>query len=215
MPWWTKRFGMPRVWVSDQGTHLKKVAMKALAYKFKVHHDLTLAYWLWCNGTVEQMNRDILQVMRVMLREYQLAEQEWDYLLPVVQANLNQTPSKSPMEMFTALNPATPLNVVVVGMNKEIRESDWAVKDIPQNLDKLRASLQAMDKEVLAKYTMRETKAAISTEKYEQCNVSQGDSVHWSRVDERYHPKLRNLDRPLPSQGSGRILRRSGAPGES
>ncbi|RHY79630.1 hypothetical protein DYB30_011272 [Aphanomyces astaci] len=65
-------------------------------------------------------------------------------------------------------------------MNKEIRESDWAVKDIPQNLDKLRASLQAMDKEVLAKYTMRETKAAISTEKYEQCNVSQGDSVHWS-----------------------------------
>ncbi|KAF0720748.1 hypothetical protein AaE_010283, partial [Aphanomyces astaci] len=192
---WTKRFGMPRVWVSDQGTHFKNVAMKALAHKFKVHHDLTLAYCPWRNGTVERMNRDILQVMRVMLREYQLAEQEWDYLLPVVQANLNQTPaaslaSKSPMELFTALNPATPLDVVVVGMNKELRESDWTVKDIPKNLDKLRASLQVMHKEVLDKNAMRAAKATKATEKYEQCNVSEGDYVLWSRVDERYHPKL-------------------------
>ncbi|KAF0761210.1 hypothetical protein AaE_003463, partial [Aphanomyces astaci] len=123
------------------------------------------------------------------------AEQEWDYLLPVVQANLNQTPaaslaSKSPMELFTALNPATPLDVVVVGMNKELRESDWTVKDIPKNLDKLRASLQVMHKEVLDKNAMRAAKATKATEKYEQCNVSEGDYVLWSRVDERYHPKL-------------------------
>ncbi|ETV70710.1 hypothetical protein H257_13808 [Aphanomyces astaci] len=176
----TKRFGMPRVWVSDQGTHFKNVAMKALANKFKVHHYLTLAYCPWRNGTVERMNRDILQVMRVMLREYQLAEQEWDYLLSMVQANLNQTPaaslaSKSPMELFTALNPATPLDVVVVGMNKELRESDWTVMDIPKNLDKLRASLQVMHKEVLDKNAMRAAKATKTTEKYEQCNVSEGD----------------------------------------
>ncbi|ETV79725.1 hypothetical protein H257_06962 [Aphanomyces astaci] len=184
---WTKRFGMPRVWVSDQGTHFKNVAMKALAHKFKVHHDLTLAYCPWRNGTVERMNRDILQVMRVMLREYQLAEQEWGYLLPVVQANLNQTPaaslaSKSPMELLTALNPATPLDVVVVGMNKELRESDWTVKDIPKNLDMLRASLQVMHKEVLDKNAMRAAKATKATEKYEQCNVSEGDYVLWSRL---------------------------------
>ncbi|ETV73107.1 hypothetical protein H257_11931 [Aphanomyces astaci] len=150
---------MPRVWVSDQGTHFENVAMKALAHKFKVHHDLTLTYCPWRNGTVERMNRDILQVMRVMLREYQLAQQEWDYLLAVVQANLNQTP------LFTALNPATPLDVVVVGMNKELRENDWTVKEIPKNLDKLRASLQVMHKE-------------------------RSNYVLWSRVDERYHPKL-------------------------
>ncbi|KAF0775422.1 hypothetical protein AaE_000878 [Aphanomyces astaci] len=34
---------------------------------------------------------------------------------------------------------------------------------------------------------MRVVKA---TEKYEQCNVSEGDYVLWSRVDERYHPKM-------------------------
>ncbi|KAF0703063.1 hypothetical protein AaE_015572, partial [Aphanomyces astaci] len=97
------------------------------------------------------------------------AEQEWHYLLPVVQANLNQTPaasltSKSPMELFTALNLTTPLDVVVVGMKKELRESDWTVKDIPKNLDKLRASLKVMHKEVLEKNA---TRAAKATEKYE------------------------------------------------
>ncbi|ETV69473.1 hypothetical protein H257_14843 [Aphanomyces astaci] len=44
-----------------------------------------------------------------------------------------------------------------------------------------------MHKEVLDKSAMRAVKA---TEKYEQCNVSEGDYVLWSRVDERYHPKL-------------------------
>ncbi|RHY45543.1 hypothetical protein DYB30_012425 [Aphanomyces astaci] len=44
-----------------------------------------------------------------------------------------------------------------------------------------------MHKEVLYKNSMRVMKA---TEKYEQCNVSEGDYVLWSRVDKRYHPKM-------------------------
>ncbi|KAH9141701.1 hypothetical protein AeRB84_014147, partial [Aphanomyces euteiches] len=98
----------------------KNVAVKALAHKFKVKHDFTLAYCPWRNGTVERMNRDILQVMRVMLREFRLAEHQWDYLLPIVQANLNQTPvpslaNKSPMELFTGLEPTTPLDAIILG----------------------------------------------------------------------------------------------------
>ncbi|RHY93883.1 hypothetical protein DYB31_007403 [Aphanomyces astaci] len=33
-------------------------------------------------------------------------------------------------------------------------------------------------------------RVAKATEKYEQCNVSEGDYVLWSRVDKRYHPKM-------------------------
>ncbi|RHY93560.1 hypothetical protein DYB37_009193 [Aphanomyces astaci] len=46
----------------------------------------------WRNGAVERVNRDILGLMRIMLRETKLKETEWDYLLPVIQAKINQTP---------------------------------------------------------------------------------------------------------------------------
>ncbi|ETV67551.1 hypothetical protein H257_16282 [Aphanomyces astaci] len=101
------------------------------------------------------------------------------------------------MELYTAFNPATPLDVVVVGINKELRECDWTVKDIPKKLDKLGASLRVMHKEVLDKNAIGAVKATKATEKYEQYNISEGDYVLCSRVDKRYHPK------PLPSQGSG------------
>ncbi|ETV78646.1 hypothetical protein H257_08137 [Aphanomyces astaci] len=123
------------------------------------------------------MNRDILQVIRVMLRDYQLDEKEWDYLLPVVQPNLNQTPAvslanKSPMEHFTALNPTTPLDVVVVGMNKDLCELKWQHKDIQKNLDDLR------------------------TKDFDASNVTEGDYVLCSRLDERYHPKCSSHGSP-------------------
>ncbi|KAH9082771.1 hypothetical protein LEN26_021162 [Aphanomyces euteiches] len=86
--WWS-RHSMSLVWISHQGSHFKNSVMKGLAHKFKAEHEFTLAYCPWRNGTVERLNRDILQVMRVLLLEYKLADHQWDYLLPAVQANLN------------------------------------------------------------------------------------------------------------------------------
>ncbi|KAH9088225.1 hypothetical protein LEN26_019605 [Aphanomyces euteiches] len=184
---------MPRVWISDQGTHFKNVAVKALAHKFKVKHDFTLAYCPWRNGTVERMNRDILQVMRVMLREFRLAEHQWDYLLPIVQANLNQTPvpslaNKSPMELFTGLEPTSPLDAIILGSG--LRDVGPLGADVRSSLDELRASLQVLHKAILDKNEARATKAMIATANAEACNVCEGDYVLWSRVDENHHPKL-------------------------
>jgi hypothetical protein len=192
--WW-KRFGMPEVWLSDQGSHFKNVAVRALAHKFKVHHDFSLAYCPWRNGTVERLNRDILQVLRVLLREYKLADHQWDYLLPVVQANLNQTPvpslaNKSPMELFTALDPVTPLDTVVRGLNGEISEADWSKDQVQETMATLRTSLHALHKEVLDKNEARLLRGMARSEGNAELNISEGDYVLWSRVDERRHPKL-------------------------
>ncbi|KAF0729042.1 hypothetical protein Ae201684P_003654 [Aphanomyces euteiches] len=73
--WWS-RHSMPLVWISDQGSHFKNSVMKGLAHKFKAEHEFTLAYCPWRNGTVERLNRDILQVMRVLLLEYKLADHQ-------------------------------------------------------------------------------------------------------------------------------------------
>ncbi|ETV93828.1 hypothetical protein H310_12390, partial [Aphanomyces invadans] len=47
-----------------------------------------------------------------------------------------------------------------------------------------------MHKEVMNKNEQRVLKAMMKTDSYENCNVTEGDYVLWSRVDERSHPKL-------------------------
>jgi hypothetical protein len=55
-----------------------------------------------------KLNKDVLQVLRVLLLEYDLDFHEWPYLLPVLQGNLNHTSLQSlgghsPVELFTGL----------------------------------------------------------------------------------------------------------------
>ncbi|ETV65102.1 hypothetical protein H257_18092 [Aphanomyces astaci] len=130
--------------LTSQRTHFKNVAMKALAHKFK------------------RMNRDILQVMQVILRECQLAEQGGPS-----QPQPNTGRVTGEQVAYGAVYGFKPGECRRGGHEQGTLRKRL---DIPKNLDKLRASLQVMHKE--------------------RCNVSEGDFVLWSRVDERYHPKL-------------------------
>eukprot|EP00644_Phytophthora_capsici_P007576 jgi/Phyca11/42423/gw1.104.66.1 len=67
----------------------------------------TLAYCPWVNGSIERLNRDILQVLR-----------NWAALLPLIQANLNQSPVASlanyaPAEAFIGVKASTPLQKIL------------------------------------------------------------------------------------------------------
>ncbi|KAG2899461.1 hypothetical protein PC129_g17093 [Phytophthora cactorum] len=91
---WHSRFGIPPIWVSDNGSHFKNEP--------------------WINGSIERINRDILQVMRAMILEYKVSYKDWVYLAPMVQSSLNHTavPSlgnRAPVELFTGLQRPTPL----------------------------------------------------------------------------------------------------------
>ncbi|KAF0683199.1 Aste57867_24731 [Aphanomyces stellatus] len=143
-------------------------------------HEFTLAYCPWRNGTVERLNRDILQVMRVLLLEYKLADHQWDYLVPVVQANLNQTPvatlmNKSPLEVFQAREPVLPMDMVL--------------DDSGHPIDR-KASLRELHKEICDSNEARQVKAFGRTLDYNAINAEVGDYVLWSRVDEVRYPKL-------------------------
>ncbi|KAG4241995.1 hypothetical protein PC116_g10089 [Phytophthora cactorum] len=76
--------------------------------RMKIEQEFSPVYSPWINGTVERLNKDILQVLRVLLLEYDLDFHEWPFLLPVLQGNLNHTPLQSlgghsPVELFTGL----------------------------------------------------------------------------------------------------------------
>ncbi|OWZ04566.1 hypothetical protein PHMEG_00023512, partial [Phytophthora megakarya] len=99
-------FGAPLTWMSDNGSHFKCQVMELLAERLGVNHQFVPVYTPWINGTVERVNRDILQVLRVMLLESRLDTRNWTHLLPIIQANLNHTPVLSlgncaPVELFT------------------------------------------------------------------------------------------------------------------
>ncbi|KAE9347273.1 hypothetical protein PF008_g7885 [Phytophthora fragariae] len=189
---WYKRFGSPETRQSDCGTHFRNSVLNLLSSRLKSKQDFTPPYSPWVNGTVERVNRDVLQVLRVLLMEFQLDTKEWPYLLPVVQANLNHTelPSlgdKAPVELFTGLSPTSALDVI---WNPHRSHDDGPIAvdlskpTIVKRLDELRRSLQEMHKEV-ADIRERRRLQQMAAKKGAPCNFSEGDFVLWSRVDAR------------------------------
>ena len=79
----------------DQGSHFKNQVLADFARRMKSQQHFTVTYSPWTNGTVERVNRDIKQVLRIMLSEYKLDEKAWPHLIPLIQANLNHTPVAS------------------------------------------------------------------------------------------------------------------------
>ncbi|KAE9062830.1 hypothetical protein PF007_g29768 [Phytophthora fragariae] len=186
--WW-KRFGAPSVLISDQGSHFKNAVVQQVCKKLQLRQELVVAYSPWINGTVERVNRDILQVMRVLLMELKLDTHEWVYLLPLVQGNLNHTPvaslgNRSPVETFTGLRRPSPFEPVIIEMNGKpvVLTEDIALPG--DRMERLRSDLMAMHREVV---DLREKRRLqnMQLSKGSPCNFAVGDFVLWSILDQR------------------------------
>jgi hypothetical protein len=58
------RFGVPRVVISDGGTHFNNEKLAALLTKYEVHnHKVTTPYHQQANGQVEVSNREIKHIL--------------------------------------------------------------------------------------------------------------------------------------------------------
>lgn len=186
---WYKRYGCPSRLLSDQGVHFRNQTVDQLCARLKMERSFSPVYSPWLNGTVERVNRDLLQVLRALLIDYGLDSHEWPYLLPVVQANINHSPmaslaGHSPAELFTGLPSPSALDVVI----RPTRQGEELVvvelKDVEPQLSKLRASLAGMHKEVT---DVKERKRLLDMQKKTGavCNFDIGDYVLWSRIDAR------------------------------
>ncbi|KAE8961524.1 hypothetical protein PR001_g30015, partial [Phytophthora rubi] len=196
----------PPTWISDQGSHFKNEVVAELSRRLRTQQEFTPAYCPWINGSVERVNRDILQVIRTMILEYKTNHTDWPYLMPMVQASLNHTavPSlgnKAPVELFTGLPCLTPLREFYLpdaGELKEVPEID----KIDEFLADLRASIQEMHRAVQDK----RLKQRLLNKKRERgenvINFTEGDYVLRSRVDEKSGNKLL-----VTWVGSYRVLR--------
>ncbi|GMF37353.1 unnamed protein product [Phytophthora fragariaefolia] len=119
IPQWNMRFGSTKVLISDTAAHFKNELLAELCHCTQTRQDFTVAYCPWINGSVERINRDILQVLRVMILEFRLRQEQWVDVLPLTQADLNQTPGQSlanmaPVEVLTGLEKPSSLKNIVV-----------------------------------------------------------------------------------------------------
>ncbi|KAE8979192.1 hypothetical protein PR001_g24622 [Phytophthora rubi] len=112
--------------------HSNNEVVAEVSRRLRTQQEFTPAYCPWINGSVERVNRAILQVTRTMILEYKINHTEWSYLMPMVQASLNHTAvsslgNKAPVELFTGLPSPTPLREFYmpnVGELQEVPEVD-------------------------------------------------------------------------------------------
>ncbi|KAE8962456.1 hypothetical protein PR001_g29701 [Phytophthora rubi] len=197
---WYSRFGVPTVWVSDTGSHFKSKVIAELSRRLKGRQEFILAYSPWKNGSVERVNRDILQVLKALALEFKVSVHDWPYLLPLVQSSVNHSPvpslaNRAPIELFTGLPCPSALDTVFFPGEKgrgRVATLDQLRPSTEQQLDKLRADIRNMHKYVKAERE-RQAQRYRARPHYEQrVDFSVGDYVLRSRVDEKLHAnKLR------------------------
>jgi hypothetical protein len=153
---WIKRFGVVTQWVSDQGTHFLNDLMAKLAHRLQARHHFTVAYAPWSNGQVERVNREIRELLSGLLLEWKLPHTAWPQVLPLVNYVLNNTPSKNlggfaPVTVFTGHPPRSPLDVVFLPSERELRFVPLTDVEFLKKVEDLQSSLATLHHAVLEK----------------------------------------------------------------
>lgn len=152
---WISRLIIPKVIISDQGTHFMAEVVKQLLDALHIKHHVTPVYSAKSNGTIERVNREIVKVIRLLLSEYRMNPDYYEGLLPMVKMILNHSNSvrlknRSPIEVLTGCTPSSPLELVIfkdLHMHHVGRVEDMD-KEIKQAIEVLKESLEKMRKDV-------------------------------------------------------------------
>ncbi|OWZ19513.1 RNA-dependent DNA polymerase [Phytophthora megakarya] len=109
---WHSRYGVPPFWVSDNSSHFKNEAISVLKRRLKTPQQFTPVYCPWINGSIARVNRDILQVLRAMILEYQfLPEIGFTSFQWYNESKSHTMASKASVELFTGLPCPPPLHI--------------------------------------------------------------------------------------------------------
>ena len=144
--------------------------MNELNERLSVKHHIVVAHSLWANGTVESMMSQILRVLRALLSEWRMQEQDWPLLVPIVQSILNHAPSfrlggRAPVEAYTGLPAARPLNTLVhpefktvksieeidVSLKRELRLLAFRRNELHKNVARVATKIRARKRERINK----------------------------------------------------------------
>ena len=147
---WISVFGIPELFLSDNGPHFRNQVMKELTRRLGINHDFSTAYCAWSNGLIERVMRDIKAFLKISLVENRLDVEQWPCIVPNLMFNLNQRPSRSlnnhtPIEIHTGLAPSSALDFVITGT--KMRTMNWTT-DMHQHFENLQTTLNTLHTQV-------------------------------------------------------------------
>ncbi len=151
---WFSRYGIVPLWISDQGSHFQNSMMEQLRRVLNTSHHFVTAYCPWSNGTVEVVNRQLLQCMKAILSEKRLKTTQWSSLVPIIQSALNHQPSDrlggiAPITAFTALPPNRPLRAMFIETRQEQSTELLVIAEIKKHVESTRESIDRMHMEIV------------------------------------------------------------------
>lgn len=159
---WFSIFGLPKFFVSDQGSHFKNAVLLELGRICQVEHHFVTAYCPWANGTVERVNLEVLRILQALSSELKVSPTNWPSLVPVVQIALNHAIVKvlgdrSAIQVVTGYSPRTPLSALLDEENRVWRSTSLSSEEFESMFYETTQALLEMHKDVQSgKETLRD-----------------------------------------------------------
>jgi hypothetical protein len=138
---WCARYGVPKVIRSDGGSHFINKVLSELSERMGIRWEVTAAYCSFSNGSVERVNREILMLLLLGLKEAKLSSEFWPQLIPTVMSIINSRGTERlggecARKIFLGLNGTDPLCVLY--------DIEVGLVNIPLNGDKIKSLSQKL-----------------------------------------------------------------------
>jgi transposase InsO family protein len=192
---WFKRFGLVLEWESDQGTHFLNDLMRRMQELLRCTHHFTVAYAPWSNGRVERVNRELREILSVMMQEAELPAEQWPYVLPAVNAAINNNISDAlgglcPRTVFLGRPRVDPLDIIYNPSTKQFVLAPPPPEGIREWATSLANDLRSHQETVAeVKHRMHVAKEPSGT----PLNIHVGDYVLVSRLGAQPKDKTRAI----------------------
>ena len=151
---WRAVFGRSDVYVSDQASYFLSETMKELVAKIGAKQHFVTACAHYSNGTIEIVNRQILNLMKCLISELRYNKADWPSLTKSIQHSLNHRPQRrlggrAPITVMTGLPPDNPIDTVFYNpQTLAIASVDIDTEESSRAVDELQNSSFMMHKEV-------------------------------------------------------------------
>jgi hypothetical protein len=150
---WIADFGIPKIQVSDQGSHFKNKVITEINKQLKSQHHFTTAYSPFANGSIEIIVKDFSTTVQKLRIETKTPIRKWLSLLPMIQFALNHSPRKdkcnlSPIEIMTGIKPSNALDAIFAPFNTNFSTKPMTLDELQTHVTELSSSLALMHKAV-------------------------------------------------------------------